>query len=66
MVERSPLALGIVGSIPAHAMWDLWWTNILCVGFIGDLPFPPIFFIPQIIPSSPIRPQPKLPKGLRK
>jgi len=24
LVERSPLALGFVGSIPTHVMWALW------------------------------------------
>jgi len=48
LVERSPR--GVVGSIPAHAMWALWWTNTVCVGFLGVLPFPPTFFIPPIHP----------------
>jgi len=47
---RSPLVLGVVESIPAHAMWALCWTNTVCVGFLGVLPFPPTFFIPPIYP----------------
>ena len=65
VVERSSLVFGVFGSILAHAMWALWWTNTVCVGFLGVLPFPLTFFIPPIIPSSSIRPEPKLSKGLK-
>ena len=50
LVERSPLVRRVVGSNPALAMWALWWTNTVCVGFLGVLPFPPTFFIPPIHP----------------
>ena len=65
LVERSPLVLGVVSSIPAHVMWALWWTNTVCVGFLGVLPFPPTFFIPPIHPIISIWPEPKLPKSLK-
>jgi len=32
-------------------MWTLWMTNTVCVGFLGALPFLPIYFIAPIIPS---------------
>jgi len=48
MAERSPLLLGVVDSIPARAMWALWWTNTVYVGFLGVLPFPRSFLIPPI------------------
>jgi len=48
LVQGSPLVLGFVGSISAHAMWTLWWTNTVRVGFLGVLPFPPTFFIQPI------------------
>ena len=50
LVERSPLVREILGSIPAHAMWALCWTNTVCVGFLGVLQFSPTFFIPPIHP----------------
>jgi len=32
-------------------VWALWWTNTMCLGFLGVLPLRPIFFIPPIHPS---------------
>jgi len=52
LVEFSPLVLGVVGSIPAHAMLALWWINTVCMGYLGVFPFPPTFFIPPTHPSG--------------
>jgi len=46
-------------------MWAFWLTDILCEGFLGVLLFPPTSFIPPIITSSSIRPEPKLPKDIK-
>jgi len=41
-------------------MWALWW----CVGFLGVLPFLPLYLFHHFISSS-IWSEPKSPKGLK-
>ena len=53
-LERSPLALGVVGSNTARPMWALWWTNTVCVGFLGALPFLPLSSFHQFSHHHPI------------
>lgn len=51
MAELSPLMPGVLGFVPAYAIWPLWFTITACVGFLVVLAFPPTFLIYIIFPS---------------
>jgi len=61
MVEFLRLVLGVVGLIPARALWTLGWTNSVR----GFSRFLPLSSLQQVIATSSILSEPKLPKGLK-